>query len=146
VRNGSGVSTVANGTIFGSSLTDSIAALLPLASNDQHRIQLLAGTVAHEIGHGLGLPHPPGPLANPGESAWSVMATGASPSLMPSAERIKDRDFAYSEFSTLITNVGLRVATPVPEPTTGAMLALGVLALGWRLRQRGVPAAQPVTA
>lgn len=134
IRNVAGVSSVANGTIFGSTLTDTISGLLPLASNDGHRIQLLAGTVAHEIGHGLGLVHPSGPQANPGESAWSVMSTGASPSLMPSSERIKDRAFAYSEFSTLVNNVGLRDVTPVPEPGTGVVLALGLAAMAWRLR------------
>jgi len=142
VRNSAGVATVANGTIFGSSLTDTIAGLLPLASNDQQRIQLLAGTVAHEIGHGLGLPHPSGQLANPGESFWSIMATGASPSLMPSSERIKDRAFAYSEFSVLIDRVGLRDVSPIPEPGTGVVLALGLVALAWRLRaQPARPAA-----
>jgi hypothetical protein len=55
VRNSSGVSTVANGTIFGSTLTDTIASLLSLATSDAQRINLLAGTVAHEIGHSLTL-------------------------------------------------------------------------------------------
>lgn len=144
IRNAAGVSTVPNGTIFGSTLTDTIAGLLPLASNDNHRIQLLAGTVAHEIGHGLGLVHPSGQLANPGESLWSVMATGASPSLMPSSERIKDRAFAYSEFSTLVNRVGTREVTPIPEPGTGVILAMGLVALAWRLRP--ARALQPATA
>jgi hypothetical protein len=144
IRNSAGVSTVANGTIFGSTLTDTISGLLPLASNDNHRIQLLAGTVAHEIGHGLGLVHPSGQLPNPGESLWSVMATGASPSLMPSSERIKDRAFAYSEFSTLVNRIGTREVAPIPEPGTGVILAMGLVALGWRLRARtrAEPAAQ----
>lgn len=134
VRNTAGVSSVSNGTIFGSTLTDSLAALLPLASNDQQRINLLAGTVTHEIGHGLGLQHPVGQLPNPGQSLWSVMATGASPSNMPSAERVKDREFAYSEFAILMNNIGLRDVAPIPEPSTTVLLAMGMLACAWRLR------------
>jgi hypothetical protein len=134
IRNSSGVSTVANGTVFGSTLTDTISGLLPLASNDAQRINLLAGTVAHEIGHGLGLVHPNGQLANPGESLWSVMATGASPSSMPSGERVKDRAFAYAEFATLVQRVGVRDVTPIPEPATTVLMALGLagLAVGAR--------------
>jgi hypothetical protein len=129
VRNTAGVSSVANGTIFGSTLTDSLAGLLSLATSDQQRINLLAGTVTHEIGHGLGLQHPNGQLPNPGQSLWSVMATGAFPSSMPSTERVKEREFAYSEFAILINNVGLRDVTPIPEPGTAVLLALGVAAL-----------------
>ncbi len=132
VRNASGLPTVAVGTIFGSTLTDSIASLLPLATNDAQRINLLAGTAAHEIGHALGLVHPNGPQANPGASAWSVMATGASPSLMPSIERTKDRDFAYVEYTTLVNRIGLRAVAPIPEPSTYLMLAVGLVGLAWR--------------
>jgi PEP-CTERM motif len=134
VRNASGVATVAVGSIFGSTLTDSLAGLLSLAANDQQRINLLAGTVSHEIGHGLGLVHPNGQLPNPGQSLWSVMSTGAAPSNMPSSERVKEREFAYSEFSTLIQRVGLRDVTPIPEPTTAMMLALGVACVLMRKR------------
>jgi hypothetical protein len=136
VRNGSGVASVANGSIFGSTLTDSIFGLLSLATSDAQRINLLAGTVSHEIGHGLGLDHPGSALANPGASAFSIMATGAAPTSMPNIERTKDRAFAYSEFSTLIQNVGLRNAvSPVPETSTTLMLALGLAALGLRFHK-----------
>lgn len=135
VRNNAGVSGIANGSIFGSTLSDSISSLLGLATSDAQRINLLAGTVAHEIGHGLNLPHPTSALANPGESAYSIMATGAAPTSMPNVERAKDRAFAYSEFSKLIQTVGLRDVSPVPEPSTWLMLALGLAALGLR-RQR----------
>jgi hypothetical protein len=138
VRNASGVSTVANGTIFGSTLTDSLgsASLLALANNDQQRINLLAGTVAHEIGHGLVLPHPSGQQANPGASLWSVMATGASPSNMPSAERVKDRAFSYAEFALLMQSVGVRDVTPIPEPASALLLALGLVAVTMMARAR----------
>jgi hypothetical protein len=129
VRNENGLASAANGSIVGSVLTDTISGLLNLATSNEQRINLLAGTVTHEIGHTLNLRHPPGQLPNPGESAWSVMATGASPSLMPSSERVKDRAFAYSEFSTLIQSVGV---TPIPEPQTWLMLALGLAAVSLR--------------
>ena len=134
VRNSSGVSGTANGGIVGSVLTDTISGLLSLATTDAQRINLLAGTVSHEIGHTLTLVHPNGALPNPGASAYSIMGTGASPTLMPSAERVKDRAFAYSEFSSLVTSVGLRNVTPIPEPGTALLLAMGVMVCAWRLR------------
>jgi hypothetical protein len=137
VRNSSGVSTVANGTIFGSTLTDTISGLLSLATSDAERINLLAGTVAHEIGHSLTLNHPIGALPNPGASTFSLMGTGASPTLMPNGERIKDRSFAYSEFGSLIQSVGLRNVSVVPESSTSVLLAMGLLALGLRINKAG---------
>lgn len=146
VRNSVGNSTVANGTMFGSTLTDTISGLLNLATNNEQRINLLAGTVTHEIGHGLSLVHPNGQAPNPGASLWSVMATGASPSLMPSAERVKDRDFSYGEFSTLIQTVGLRPVTVVPEPGTWLLMGLGLVAVGGVARRKVQPAREPVAA
>lgn len=143
VRNISGVASVANGTMFGSTLTDTISGLLNLATNNQQRINLLAGTVTHEIGHGLSLPHPNGQAPNPGESLWSVMATGASPSLMPSAERVKDRDFSYAEFGQLMQSVGV---VPVPEPSTWLLMGLGLAAVGGVARRKAQAAQEPVAA
>lgn len=121
---GSG-SPVAVGTQVGSVLTDTIAGLLALADNDTERLNLLVGTLTHEIGHTLLLDHPSGVQSNPGESAYSVMSTGASPTFMPSSQRILDRDFSYSEFQTLIRTVGLRdiPVNQVPEPATLLLVA-----------------------
>ena len=146
VRNSAGASTVANGTIFGSTLTDTISGLLSLATNNEQRINLLAGTVTHEIGHGLSLVHPNGQAPNPGASLWSVMATGASPSLMPSAERVKDRDFSYGEFATLVQTVGLRPVTVVPEPGTWLLMGLGLVAVGGVACRKAQPAREPALA
>ncbi|KPF51284.1 hypothetical protein IP87_08720 [beta proteobacterium AAP121] len=143
VRNSAGNSSVANGTIFGSTLTDSIAGLLSLATNNEQRINLLAGTVTHEIGHGLSLVHPSGQAPNPGQSLWSVMATGASPSLMPSIERTKDRDFSYAEFSTLMQTVGIRQVAVIPEPGTWLLMALGLVAVGLHARRTTPAAGRP---
>ncbi len=136
VRGSSGTASVANGSIVGSILTDSISGLLSLATNDTQRLNLLAGTVAHEIGHTLNLPHPNAALANPGDSAFSIMATGAAPTSMPNIERTKDRAFAYTEFQTLINTVGLRNVSPVPEPSTWLMMGLGLGLLITRQRQK----------
>ena len=146
VRNSSGTSSVANGTIFGSTLTDTISGLLSLATNNTQRINLLAGTVTHEIGHGLSLVHPNGQAPNPGASLWSVMATGASPSLMPSAERVKDRDFSYVEFGQLIQSVGLRQVTVVPEPGTWLLMGLGLVGVAGVARRKAQPVPEPMTA
>ena len=144
MRNSAGNATVANGTMFGSALTDTISGLLNLATSNEQRINLLAGTVTHEIGHGLSLVHPSGQAPNPGASLWSVMATGASPSLMPSIERVKDRDFSYGEFSTLMQTVGLRPVSPIPEPGTWLMMGLGLVAVAWVRRK--APAREPAAA
>jgi hypothetical protein len=144
VRNSGGVSTIASGALFGSLLTDSIATLLSLATNDTQRINLLAGTLSHEIGHSLTLVHPGAALANPGASAYSLMATGAAPTSMPNNQRILDRDFAYSEFATLIQSVGLRDAvSPVPEPETYAMMLAGMLFVIGTARARNGRRPQP---
>lgn len=110
------------GQQIGSVFTDNIAILSPLAQTDEELINLIAGTTSHEIGHTLSLQHPVGTAANPGESAHSVMATGVSPSNMPSGERIKEREFSYENFSTLMQIVGIR---PVVVPVPGSVALLG---------------------
>jgi len=137
VRGSNGQSSVSNGTVVGSILSDNIAGLLSYAKDNTQRINLLAGTVAHEIGHSLFLDHPSAALANPGESSFSIMATGAAPTSMPNGERVKNRAFAYSEFQTLVQTVGLRDAvSPVPEPSTWLMLSFGLVGLGWARQRR----------
>lgn len=127
---------VTNGRIVGSILVDNIAALAALATTDAQRINLLAGTISHEIGHLLSLPHPGTALPNPGQSIFSLMATGASPPAMPNNQRVLDRDFAYTEFDQLIGAVGLRDTSPVPEPATLTLLALGSLLIALRTGRR----------
>jgi PEP-CTERM motif len=92
----------------------------------------------------LTLVHPGAALANPGASAYSLMATGAAPTSMPNNQRILDRDFAYSEFATLIQSVGLRDAvSPVPEPETYAMMLAGMLFVIGTARARNGRRPQP---
>ena len=122
---GVGPTGVSNGNIVGSILVDNIAGLASLATTDQQRINLLAGTVAHEIGHTLSLDHPLSATANPGASTFSLMATGASPTNMPNSDRILDRSFSYVEFSQLIGAVGVHDAQSVPEPASALILAFG---------------------
>lgn len=128
---GAGPTGVSSGDIVGSILVDNIASLAVLASNDSQRINLLAGTIAHEIGHTLALDHPGSALANPGASTFDIMATGASPTSMPNGERIKDRAFAYSNFDILIDAVGLRDAS-LPEPEAILLLVLGFAILAYQ--------------
>lgn len=131
---GAGPTGVNSGDIVGSILVDNIASLAGLASNDSQRINLLAGTIAHEIGHTLALDHPGSALANPGASTFDLMATGASPTSMPNGERIKDRAFAYSNFDSLIDAVGLRDA-PLPEPETLVLLTLGFAIMAYQQKR-----------
>jgi hypothetical protein len=140
---GTGPHGVSNHETVGSILVDNIASLASLAANDAERINLLEGTIAHEIGHTLFLDHPFGTTANPGASAYSLMGTGASPTNMPNAERVKDRAFSYAEFSQLIQSVGVRdvsTTTAVPEPGTLGLVGLAMVALAAKSR-RGVRAA-----
>lgn len=148
------------GDIVGSILTNEIAKVAVTATTNQQRVNLIAGTIAHEIGHALSLPHPTGPSANPGESAYSLMGTGTAPTYMPSSERIRDRDFSYAEFSQLMRAVGTR--SPVDDPVTIAMAdtdipepgMLGLLVLGSAIlvlggvRRTGntTPAVEPAAA
>ncbi|MDF2232219.1 zinc-dependent metalloprotease family protein [Albimonas sp. CAU 1670] len=138
-----GVAAYSAGSIVAGVYTDNIAGMAGLASSDDQLINLIAGTASHEIGHALGLPHPEGTGTNPGESDWSVMATGVSPSFMPNAHRVLDREFAYDEFADLIETVGLREApaSAVPLPPAMALLGAGALALAGLRRRRGEAAA-----
>lgn len=127
-----------NTQLIGSIFTNNIDNILTSNPNrsDTELINLIAGTISHEIGHTLSLEHPNGALANPGASVYDLMATGVAPSNMPNAERFKDRDFAYSNFAQLMTAVGLRDApAAVPEPGMLGLLGLGLLGLGLMRRR-----------
>lgn len=105
------------------------------SGNLTYTTNAIAGTLAHEIGHTLSLGHVSG--ANPGDSDYSIMGTGASPVYMPNNERLKDRAFSYDNMTSLITAVGLRDDTaPVPEPVTMLLFGVGLSGIGlFRARQ-----------
>lgn len=124
--------TVTSPTIFGSIFSNNIfSGLLTAAGGSWDLTELtnaIAGTLSHEIGHSLGLSHPSGPESNPGESAYGLVATGASPSSMPNIERLKNRAFSDNSMQILVQNIGLRtVQIPVPEPSTIILLIAGCL-------------------
>ena len=122
--------SVPSNTIFGSIFSNNIFnGLLSSAGGSwdlTEATNAIAGTISHEIGHSLGISHPNGPEANPGESPWGLVATGASPSNMPNGERLKNRAFSYDTMELLVQNVGLRTVTlPVPEPSSLFLMLAG---------------------
>lgn len=134
-----GAATVAVGSMVGVNFTNNLQGLTGGASFDDERINILAGTIAHEFGHALLLDHPTtaapyaGLFTNPGASQYSIMATGASPSDMPDDQRLTTRAFSYAEFGTLINTVGV---TPVPEPSAFLLMAGGLGLLAFARRRR----------
>lgn len=122
------------GSIVGSILVDNILGLAGLATTNAQRTNLLAGTVSHEAGHALSLDHSLSALANPGESGYDLLATGAAPTFMPNGERVMDRAFGYSQFGLLITAVGTADTSEVPEPAPMWLSGIGLLVLAARRR------------
>lgn len=124
---------LAYGSLIGSIFTDHIDDIAYQAANDNQLINLIAGTISHEIGHTLSLDHPGAQAANPGDSAWGLMGSGATS--MPNSQRFLQREFTYTNFGLLMTSVGLDdVVVPadpvtVPEPNILHLLGLGLLAL-----------------
>lgn len=131
---GANPGTVANGSIVGSVLLDNIGGLAWLASTNAERINLIAGTASHEVGHTVSLDHPLGPLSNPGFSAYSLMASGTA-SGMPNEQRLNDRAFAYSEYAQLMMALGTAPdEISNPEPSSIVLLGAGLVLL-WSRRQ-----------
>jgi hypothetical protein len=146
----SGVPRAPVGSIVGVNLTNNLQGLTDLAATDTQRINILAGTIAHEFGHSLFLDHPvalpyTGSLTNPGtESLYSIMGTGADPTGMPDEERVKARAFSYAEFGTLMETVGTVPITAVPEPSALALLLAGLGTVVVAARRKRVAAGTAV--
>ncbi|MCC5451062.1 hypothetical protein LMJ53_04845 [Rheinheimera sp. UJ51] len=125
--------------IFGSIFSNNIFSALTLAAGGtwdmNEAVNAIAGTLSHEIGHGLNQFHPSGQQINPGESLWGLMATGASPSLMPNGERLKDRAFSNVNMQDLVNNLGLRSAA-VSEPPAIILFFSACLIMFFQLRKK----------
>ncbi|MEO0486029.1 MAG: VPLPA-CTERM sorting domain-containing protein [Pseudomonadota bacterium] len=136
------------GTTTAMTFTNNVANILNTQCNSLNGydglINSIVGTTSHEIGHNLSLLHPnvTATEPNPGESAYGILATGASPVNMPNSERCVDRAFSYDNFATLIDNVGTRdlpdTPAPVPLVGSGALLGSALLAFGAMRRRRQV--------
>jgi hypothetical protein len=130
-----------SGAIVGSIFTDHIDNIAYQAVNDVQLINLIAGTISHEIGHTLSLGHEGADSANPGESTWGVMGTGASvpnTASMPNSQRFLDRDFTYDNMTQLIGAVGLTADTfqTVQEPGVMLLFMGGLIGFGAARRRR----------
>lgn len=134
VRDPAGNANIYNipmGTGIGSIWTDHITSSAYLASSNQDLVNLIAGTISHEIAHSLSLEHAGAQSPNPGDSAWGVMGSGATS--MPNSQRILNREFTYTNMANLITSVGLRAAadttSQVGQPATWLLLLAALLGL-----------------
>ena len=92
---------LAVGSLVGSIWTDHIDNLAWMAADDTQLINLIAGTISHEIGHTLSLDHPNAQSPNPGASAWDLMGSGATS--MPNNQRVLQREFPISISATCST-------------------------------------------
>ncbi|WP_299722430.1 hypothetical protein [uncultured Tateyamaria sp.] len=126
VRNAAGSGPnfgVTTGAVVGSIYTDAISSIAGLAADNDQLFNLIAGTTSHEIAHALSLEHAGAQAANPGESAWGVMGSGATS--MPNSQRVLDREFTYAKFGQLIGAVGLRDVQVTPNPNPVPLPAMG---------------------
>ena len=136
VSDSNGVAHKFNRAVVGSIWTDHIDSIAGLAASDQELINLITGTISHEIGHTLSLIHTGAQAPNPGASSGGVMGSGATS--MPSNHRILEREFTYDNFNQLIDAVGLRQASTVPEPSTMMLFGLGILFFAFKKQRQTV--------
>lgn len=131
--------TVLAGSVVGSVFSNNILSGLYSVTVDgwdfEEIVNAIAGTLSHEIAHTLGLDHPTGTAANPGESAYGLMATGASPTSMPNGERLLDRAFSDTNMQTLVDNLGLRTVE-VNSPGTWLLMLMAVVFMAQRRMRR----------
>jgi hypothetical protein len=141
------------GAVVGSIFTDNLASILGGAVGGDLGLManVIDGTLAHEIGHTLGLDHcfKAGSVTNNGNAP--LMGTGAFD--MPNGDRLTDREFSFScnvpaiegggvqnDVEHLVSVLGLRDApaseTELPVPGMASIFAMGIAGIGATRRRK----------